>query len=190
MAKQDDTSSTRPTDATAVAGRTKSITQNPAGAAPSENSLDITGLDIDQRREPTATNRITPATGRRHNGAARPARGRPARSREPAGIRRASDLAATAEAEGGAPRTEPVEQRRMREQSSTHADRSAAAPSAPSEPPPADGKIAPRNSGVVVPEGIHKRFIQVGRHYHFADGAHAFTVRSNRLVTRSENTEV
>ena len=41
-----------------------------------------------------------------------------------------------------------------------------------------------------VPEHIRKRFVQVGRHYYFADGARAFTDRGGRLTTPSENTEV
>ncbi len=41
-----------------------------------------------------------------------------------------------------------------------------------------------------VPEHIRQRFVQVGRHYHFADGTRAFTDRGGRLTTPSENTEV
>ncbi len=41
-----------------------------------------------------------------------------------------------------------------------------------------------------VPEHIRKRFVQVGRHYHFPDGTRAFTDRGGRLTTPSENTEV
>jgi putative DNA primase/helicase len=41
-----------------------------------------------------------------------------------------------------------------------------------------------------VPEAIKQRFVQVGRKYYFADGAHAFTDRGKRLTTPSENTEV
>ena len=41
-----------------------------------------------------------------------------------------------------------------------------------------------------VPEHVRKRFVQVGRHYYFADGARAFTDRGGRLTTPSENTEV
>ena len=41
-----------------------------------------------------------------------------------------------------------------------------------------------------VPEPVRKRFVQVGRHYYFADGARAFTDRGGRLTTPSENTEV
>ncbi len=42
----------------------------------------------------------------------------------------------------------------------------------------------------LVPEHVRKRFVQVGRHYYFADGARAFTDRGGRLTTPSENTEV
>ncbi len=42
----------------------------------------------------------------------------------------------------------------------------------------------------LVPEHIAKRFVQVGKHYYFADGARAFTDRGGRLTTKSENTEV
>ena len=41
-----------------------------------------------------------------------------------------------------------------------------------------------------IPEHIRKRFVQVGRHYHFPDGTRAFTDRGGRLTTPSENTEV
>lgn len=41
-----------------------------------------------------------------------------------------------------------------------------------------------------VPEHVRQRFVQVGRHYHFADGTRAFTDRGGRLTTPSENTEV
>jgi putative DNA primase/helicase len=37
---------------------------------------------------------------------------------------------------------------------------------------------------------VRERFVQVGRKYHFPDGARAFTDRGNRLTTPSENTEV
>jgi hypothetical protein len=42
----------------------------------------------------------------------------------------------------------------------------------------------------LVPEHVRKRFVQVGKHYYFADGARAFTDRGGRLTTPSENTEV
>ena len=41
-----------------------------------------------------------------------------------------------------------------------------------------------------VPEHVRKRFVQLGRHYHFPDGTRAFTDRGGRLTTPSENTEV
>ncbi len=41
-----------------------------------------------------------------------------------------------------------------------------------------------------IPEHVRKRFVQVGRHYHFPDGTRAFTDRGGRLTTPSENTEV
>jgi putative DNA primase/helicase len=41
-----------------------------------------------------------------------------------------------------------------------------------------------------VPEHVRKRFVQIGKHYHFPDGARAFTDRGSRLTTPSENTEV
>ena len=42
----------------------------------------------------------------------------------------------------------------------------------------------------LVPEHVRKRFVQVGKHYYFADGARAFSDRGRRLTTPSENTEV
>jgi hypothetical protein len=42
----------------------------------------------------------------------------------------------------------------------------------------------------LVPEHVRERFVQVGKHYYFADGARAFTDRGGRLTTPSENTEV
>lgn len=42
----------------------------------------------------------------------------------------------------------------------------------------------------LVPDHVRKRFVQVGKHYYFADGARAFTDRGGRLTTPSENTEV
>ena len=50
-------------------------------------------------------------------------------------------------------------------------------------------KVAPEQKRFV-PEHIAKRFVQVGKHYYFADGARAFTDRGGRLTTKSENTEV
>jgi hypothetical protein len=41
-----------------------------------------------------------------------------------------------------------------------------------------------------VPDHVRRRFIQVGRKYHFPDGARAFTDRGLRLTTPSENAEV
>jgi len=50
---------------------------------------------------------------------------------------------------------------------------------------------APRKRATpVVPEEVRRRFVQVGRRYHFPDGARAFTDRGGRLTTASENTEV
>jgi conjugative element/phage-associated large polyvalent protein len=42
----------------------------------------------------------------------------------------------------------------------------------------------------LVPDHVRQRFVQVGKHYYFADGARAFTDRGGRLTTPSENTEV
>lgn len=42
----------------------------------------------------------------------------------------------------------------------------------------------------LVPDHVRKRFVQVGKHYYFADGARAFTDRGGRLTTPSENTEI
>jgi hypothetical protein len=41
-----------------------------------------------------------------------------------------------------------------------------------------------------VPDHVRERFVQVGKHYYFSDGARAFTDRGMRLTTASENTEV
>ena len=41
-----------------------------------------------------------------------------------------------------------------------------------------------------IPEEVRRRFVQVGRRFHFQDGARAFTDRGTRLTTPSENTEV
>ena len=55
-----------------------------------------------------------------------------------------------------------------------------------------DATAANRSPGRqrLVPQHVRKRFVQVGKHYYFADGARAFTDRGGRLTTRSENTEV
>src|SRR6185437_15406129 len=42
----------------------------------------------------------------------------------------------------------------------------------------------------LVPEHVRKKFVQVGKHYYFADGARAFSDRGQRLTSPSENTEV
>lgn len=42
----------------------------------------------------------------------------------------------------------------------------------------------------VVPDHVRERFVQVGKHYYFADGTRAFSDRGGRLTTPSENTEV
>ena len=49
---------------------------------------------------------------------------------------------------------------------------------------------APPERQRLVPEHVRKRFVQVGKHYYFADGARAFSDRGARLTTPSENTEV
>jgi hypothetical protein len=41
-----------------------------------------------------------------------------------------------------------------------------------------------------VPDEVKQRFVQVGKKYHFPDGARAFTDHGNRLTSPSENTEV
>lgn len=41
-----------------------------------------------------------------------------------------------------------------------------------------------------VPDHIKQRFVQVGKKYHFPDGARAFTDHGSRLTSPSENTEV
>jgi Large polyvalent protein-associated domain 7 len=51
-------------------------------------------------------------------------------------------------------------------------------------------KESPRAHQRLVPEHVRKRFVQVGKHYYFADGARAFSDRGGRLTTPSENTEV
>src|SRR6185312_8938506 len=50
-------------------------------------------------------------------------------------------------------------------------------------------KAAPEGRRLV-PEHVRKKFVQVGKHYYFADGARAFTDRGERLTSPSENTEV
>src|ERR1700728_951070 len=45
-------------------------------------------------------------------------------------------------------------------------------------------------ASAAVPDDVRRRFVQVGRRYHFPDGARAFTDRGSRLTTPSENTEV
>jgi putative DNA primase/helicase len=42
----------------------------------------------------------------------------------------------------------------------------------------------------VVPDEIKQRFVQIGKKYHFPDGARAFTDHGNRLTSTSENAEV
>jgi hypothetical protein len=39
-------------------------------------------------------------------------------------------------------------------------------------------------AGRLIPDHIRKRFVQVGHRYYFSDGAHAFTDRGARLITR------
>jgi putative DNA primase/helicase len=46
----------------------------------------------------------------------------------------------------------------------------------------------PRGEGM--PPEVRDRFVQLGKHFYFPDGAHAFTDRGRKLVTPSENTEV
>src|SRR5688572_8107985 len=38
-----------------------------------------------------------------------------------------------------------------------------------------------------VPDTVRERFIQIGNHFYFLDGAEAFTDHGNRVTTRSEN---
>jgi hypothetical protein len=52
----------------------------------------------------------------------------------------------------------------------------------------ASRKRAPASPAI--PDEVRRRFVQVGRRYHFPDGARAFTDRGSRLTTPSENTEV
>jgi len=59
-------------------------------------------------------------------------------------------------------------------------------PVAPTPAPGAPARVVPTD----VPQEVRQRYVQVGRKYYFADGAHAFTDRGRRLTTRSENTEV
>lgn len=64
----------------------------------------------------------------------------------------------------------------------------------PESPPPKGARdreaAASDTPERLIPDHIRKRFVQVGHHYYFSDGAHAFTDRGARLVTPSENTEV
>lgn len=61
---------------------------------------------------------------------------------------------------------------------------------------PAVQQPAPRTSGTdkpddtTVPQEVRDRFARLGRHYHFPDGALAFTDKGTKLLTSSENTEV
>lgn len=48
----------------------------------------------------------------------------------------------------------------------------------------------PERDPYLVPDEVKQRFVQVGRKYHFPDGARAFTDHGNRLTSPSENTEV
>jgi putative DNA primase/helicase len=41
-----------------------------------------------------------------------------------------------------------------------------------------------------MPEAVHRKFVQVGKHYHFPDGARAFSDHGTRLSSPSENIEV
>jgi Large polyvalent protein-associated domain 7 len=51
-------------------------------------------------------------------------------------------------------------------------------------------KSKKRSKPAEVPEEVRKRFVQVGKHFHYPDGKRAFTDRGDRLSTPSENTEV
>jgi Large polyvalent protein-associated domain 7 len=56
-----------------------------------------------------------------------------------------------------------------------------------------DESVSPRKRAAeahAIPEEVRRRFVQVGRRYHFPDGARAFTDRGSRLTTPSENTQV
>ena len=60
-----------------------------------------------------------------------------------------------------------------------------------SGPTKAHAPTGPEEStGRVVPDHVRERFVQVGKHYYFADGTRAFSDRGARLTTPSENTEV
>ncbi len=63
-------------------------------------------------------------------------------------------------------------------------------PGQPDSAQDATGPRTPRKRQRLVPEHVRKQFVQVGKHYYFADGARAFTDRGGRLTTPSENTEV
>ena len=64
--------------------------------------------------------------------------------------------------------------------------KSSAAPDAREEESSLRKRALPRE----IPEEVRRRFVQVGRRFHFQDGARAFTDRGTRLTTPSENTEV
>jgi hypothetical protein len=68
--------------------------------------------------------------------------------------------------------------------------RRAERPVVPEVPASALERPTARPESAVVPPEVRARFVQVGRKYYFADGAHAFTDRGRRLTTPSENTEV
>jgi hypothetical protein len=63
-------------------------------------------------------------------------------------------------------------------------------PAVATSTPPNGVKAREKRAPAAVPEAVKQRFVQVGRKYYFADGAHAFTDRGKRLTTPSENTEV
>jgi hypothetical protein len=48
----------------------------------------------------------------------------------------------------------------------------------------------PERDPYLVPDEVKRRFVQVGKKYHFPDGARAFTDHGNRLTSPSENSEV
>ena len=50
-------------------------------------------------------------------------------------------------------------------------------------------KAAPEGPRLV-PEHVRKKFVQVGKHYYFADGARAFTDRGGRLTTPRDRKSV
>lgn len=66
-----------------------------------------------------------------------------------------------------------------------------AQPDAPVRGPGAPAGTAEKDvRSWAVPEEIRERFIGIGAHYYFPDGAAAFTDHGAKLTTRSENTEV